>query len=142
MRVADGERLLARRAVVIATGSAAAIPPIEGIGDVAAWTNREATTAEAVPASLIVLGGGVVGVELAQAWASLGSRVTLVEALPRVLAREEEFASEQVAQALRDAGVDVRLGVKVLRAAREGGEVVLARSRAASAWRASSCWSR
>jgi dihydrolipoamide dehydrogenase len=89
------------------------------------WTNREATTTEAVPATLLVLGGGVVGVELAQAWSGLGARVTLLEALPRVLAREEEFASEQVEQALRDGGVDVRLGVKCVRAERRDDAVVL-----------------
>jgi dihydrolipoamide dehydrogenase len=119
------ELLLATRAVVIATGSGAAMPPIEGLDEVAPWTNREATTLHSVPGSLLVLGGGVVGVEMAQAWATLGSRVTLLEALPRVLAREEEFASEQVAQSLRDLGVDLRLGVKVTRAARRDGEVTL-----------------
>src|SRR5215216_7299305 len=83
----DGERrvrvgddiLLARRAVVVATGSDALIPPIQGLREAKPWTNREGTTSKQVPARLVVLGGGVVGVELAQAWRSLGSHVTLVE---------------------------------------------------------------
>ncbi len=130
----DGERrvrvgndvLIARKAVVVATGSGAAMPPIPGLSESRPWTNREATTAAAVPESLVILGGGVVGVELAQAWASLGSRVTVVEGQPRLISREEEFASEQVETALRAAGVDVRTGAKAVSVAREGeGEVTV-----------------
>ena len=116
----DGERrvlagdqtLVARRAVVVATGTSALVPPIDGLRDAAPWTNREATTAKETPERLVVLGGGVVGVEMAQAWRSLGSQVTLIEAADRLIAREEPFASEQVEQALREAGVEVRVGVK------------------------------
>ncbi len=112
-RVTVGERTYqAGRAVVIATGSAAAMPPIPGLRDAKAWTNREATTVKEVPDSLLILGGGVVGVELAQAWSALGSRVVLVEALPRLLGREEPFAGEQVADALRERGVEIHLGTK------------------------------
>jgi pyruvate/2-oxoglutarate dehydrogenase complex dihydrolipoamide dehydrogenase (E3) component len=107
----DGRSLQARKAVVIATGSQAAIPPIPGLAEVAGWTNREGTTSKEVPARLIVLGGGVVGVELGQAWSSLGSEVTVVEALPRLIAREEPFASDQVHTSLMQQGIDVRLGV-------------------------------
>jgi pyruvate/2-oxoglutarate dehydrogenase complex dihydrolipoamide dehydrogenase (E3) component len=107
----DGRALTARLAVVVATGSGAAIPPIAGLREAEPWTNREATTAHEVPETMIVIGGGVVGVELAQAWASLGTRVALVESLPRLLSREEPFAGEQVADALRERGVDVRLEV-------------------------------
>jgi pyruvate/2-oxoglutarate dehydrogenase complex dihydrolipoamide dehydrogenase (E3) component len=117
----EGETLTARRAVVVATGTGAAMPPIPGLADVAPWTNREATTAKEVPASLLVIGGGVVGVELAQAWASLGARVTLLESLPRLLAREEPFAGEQVADALRERGVDVRVEVKATAVERTDG---------------------
>ncbi|MDP9136014.1 MAG: FAD-dependent oxidoreductase, partial [Actinomycetota bacterium] len=78
VRVGD-ELLLANRAVVVATGSAAALPPIDGLREAEPWTNREGTTAKAVPARLAVLGGGVAGVELAQAWRSLGPQVTIVE---------------------------------------------------------------
>ena len=115
----DADVLVARKAVVVATGSGAAMPPIPGLAESRPWTNREATTAKAVPASLVILGGGVVGVELAQAWASLGSSVTLVEGLPRLIAREEEFASEQVEDALRAGGVDVRTGAKAVSVRRD-----------------------
>ena len=112
----DGERrvrvgddvLVARQAVVIATGSGAAMPPIPGLKEALPWGNREATTAKEAPESLVILGGGVVGVELAQAWASLGTQVTVVEGLSRLISREEPFACEQVEAALRELGVDVR----------------------------------
>ena len=82
MRGGEDELLLrARRAVVLAPGSGAALPPIPGLREANPWTNREATTASAIPKSLLMLGGGVVGVEMAQAYASLGARVTVVEAL-------------------------------------------------------------
>ena len=120
VQVGDQVLLKARRAVVLAPGSAAAIPPIPGLREAEPWTNREATTAAAIPRSLLVLGGGVVGVEMAQAYASLGARVTIVEALGRLIAGEEEFASEQLRQALLDGGVEVVLGVKAS-AVRSGG---------------------
>jgi pyruvate/2-oxoglutarate dehydrogenase complex dihydrolipoamide dehydrogenase (E3) component len=124
----DGERrvkvgddvLVAGQAVVIATGSEAAIPPIDGLREAGPWTNREATTAEEVPARLAVLGGGPVGIELAQAWSTLGSAVTLVEAEDRVLSKMEDFASEQVTAGLSDAGVDVRTGDKATAVSRNG----------------------
>src|SRR5262245_11528355 len=116
----DGERRIqvgddvvtARRAVVVATGSRAAIPPIDGLADAEPWTNREATTAERPPERLVVLGGGVVGVEMAQAWRTLGSSVVLIEGEERLLPAEEPFASEQVAAGLGEHGIDVRTGVK------------------------------
>src|ERR1700683_5126653 len=96
-----GEEILrARRAVVLAPGTGASMPPIPGLLEAAPWTNREATTAREIPGSLVVLGGGVVGVEMAWAYASLGARVTLVEAQERLIAGEEEFASEEVREAL------------------------------------------
>ena len=122
----DGERrvragndlLVARRLVVVATGSDAAMPPITGLDSVRAWNNREGTTAKHVPESMVVLGGGPVGCELAQAWASLGCGVTLIEGGPRLLSREEEFAGEEVEAALRERHeVDVRTGVKATRVA-------------------------
>ena len=112
-RVRVGEELLeARRAVVVATGSSAVMPPIPGLAEAAPWTNREVTTASAIPGRLLVLGGGVVGVEMAQAYAALGASVAIVEALPRLIAREEEFASMEVEDGLRAAGVEVHLGAK------------------------------
>ena len=78
MRVGD-DVLVARQAVVASTGSAASVPPIDGLREAEPWTNREVTTSKEVPEHLVVLGGGVVAVEMAQAWSTLGSRVTLVE---------------------------------------------------------------
>ncbi|MGI8944843.1 MAG: dihydrolipoyl dehydrogenase family protein [Thermoleophilaceae bacterium] len=119
VRVGD-ELLLARTAVVVATGSGALIPPIDGLREAAPWTNREITTTRKVPARLAILGGGVVGVEMAQAWRTLGSQVTLIEAIDRLISREEPFASEQVEASLRERGVDVRLGSKAKAVARDG----------------------
>ena len=120
-RVTVGEEtLVARKAVVVATGSAAAIPPVPGLAESRPWTNIEATTAKQVPGRLAILGGGVVGVEMAQAWAALGSRVTLVHRGDRLIEREEPFAGEQVADALRDYGVDLRFGTSVVAVSRNG----------------------
>jgi pyruvate/2-oxoglutarate dehydrogenase complex dihydrolipoamide dehydrogenase (E3) component len=129
----DGERrvvvgddtLVAGQAVVVATGSGPAMPPIDGLRDAKPWTNREATTAKEPPDRLTILGGGVVGVEMAQAWRTLGSQVTLIEATDRLLAREEPFASEHVEQSLREHGVDVRKGALAAAVRSEGGEVVV-----------------
>jgi pyruvate/2-oxoglutarate dehydrogenase complex dihydrolipoamide dehydrogenase (E3) component len=114
-RIAVGDDVLsAERAIVVATGSKAAMPPIEGLDEVRAWNNRDATAAKHVPASMIVLGGGPVGSELSQAWASLGTQVTLVEGGEHLLSRDERFAGEEVAESLREHfDVDVRTGTKV-----------------------------
>jgi dihydrolipoamide dehydrogenase len=126
-RIVVGEdALTARKAVVVATGSGAAMPPIDGLDGVAAWNNRQGTTAKRVPESMVVLGGGPVGCELAQAWSTLGTRVTLVEGGPRLLSREEGFAGEQVADSLGERfGIDVRTGTHV-RKVSPGGAGVLA----------------
>ena len=129
----DGERrvragddaLIARKAVVVATGSSPLIPPIDGLREAKPWTNREATTAKEVPGRLAILGGGVVGVEMAQAYSSLGSDVTLIERGDRLIPREERFASDDVEQSLRENGVDVRLGTSATAVRAEGGEVTL-----------------
>jgi dihydrolipoamide dehydrogenase len=121
----DGQVITARAAVVLATGSEAVLPPIPGLAEADPWTNRDATTSEVVPEALIVLGGGVVGVELGQAWATLGSQVTIVEALPRLIAREEEFASELVHASLVERGVDVRVGTPAVRVERKNGQIRL-----------------
>lgn len=119
VQVGDDE-LLARRAVIVATGTQAALPPLEGLAEAEPWTNREGTTAGEVPASLIVLGGGPVGCELAQAWRTLGADVDLVELADRVLASEEPFASAQVAAGLRERGVRVHTGAEPQRVERRG----------------------
>jgi pyruvate/2-oxoglutarate dehydrogenase complex dihydrolipoamide dehydrogenase (E3) component len=118
--------LTARRAVVVATGTGAAMPPIDGLDESKPWNNRDATTAQTPPSRLLVLGGGAVGVELAQAWATLGSSVALVEAEDRILEPEEPFASVQVTDGLEAAGVEVRLGARAEAASRgEAGQVTL-----------------
>ncbi len=124
----DGERrvrvgddvFVAGKAVVVATGSGPAMPPIPGLAEARPWGNREATTAKQPPESLVILGGGVVGVELSAAWASLGTKVIVLEGAPRVIVREEPFASAQVEAALREAGVDVRTEGRAVSVARDG----------------------
>jgi pyruvate/2-oxoglutarate dehydrogenase complex dihydrolipoamide dehydrogenase (E3) component len=125
-RIAVGEDVLsAGTAIVVATGSGAAMPPIDGLDSVKAWNNRQGTTAKRVPESMIVLGGGPVGSELSQAWSSLGTRVALVEGSERLLSREEAFAGEEVADSLRDNfGVDVHTGVQAERVETGGPGVV------------------
>jgi len=115
------QQLSARRAIVLAPGTDALVPPIDGLREAEPWTNREATTAKTVPDSLLVLGGGVVAVELAQAYATLGAEVTVVEALPRLISREEELASELVADALERLGVTLALGVEATAVSRGAG---------------------
>jgi dihydrolipoamide dehydrogenase len=121
----DDRVLVADRAVVVATGSDAAMPPIDGLAEARPWTNREATTAKAAPGRLIVLGGGPVGVEMAQAWGSLGSEVTLVEAGEQVLSREEPFAADEVQDALEACGVDLRIGRRAQKVERNGDTVTI-----------------
>jgi pyruvate/2-oxoglutarate dehydrogenase complex dihydrolipoamide dehydrogenase (E3) component len=125
-RVVVGDDVLTvSRAVVVATGSSSAMPPVEGLDSVGAWSNREATTYKRVPESMIVLGGGPVGCELAQAWASLGSRVVLVEGDRGLLPREEPFAGQQVEDALRENwGVEIRCNCRLERVRREGDRVI------------------
>lgn len=123
VRVRDDD-LVARRAVVIATGSDAAIPPIDGLREAEPWTNREITTTKTVPGRLLILGGGVVGVEMAQAFATLGSAVTLVEGSERILSREEPFAAQQVHESLTGRGVTIITGAKVT-AVHRNGEVTM-----------------
>jgi pyruvate/2-oxoglutarate dehydrogenase complex dihydrolipoamide dehydrogenase (E3) component len=113
--------LLAERAVVLATGTSAAIPPVRGLADARPWTNREATAAKEVPRRLLVLGGGAIGVELAQGFRRLGAEhVAVVEAAPRLLALEEPFAGEEVRQALEGEGIAVHVGASVVAVEREG----------------------
>jgi pyruvate/2-oxoglutarate dehydrogenase complex dihydrolipoamide dehydrogenase (E3) component len=115
-----GDELIANRAVIVATGSDALIPPIDGLREADPWTNREITTTKAVPERLLILGGGVVGVEMAQAFASFGSKVTLVEGGERILAREEPFASDQVHESLSERGVTIITGAEATAVHRNG----------------------
>ncbi len=107
--------------IVIATGSDAVIPPVPGLLELEGiWTNREATEAQEVPASLIVLGGGPVGAELAQVFARLGSSVCLVEAAQRLLAGSPADAGRALAQALEEDGIELRIGASATSAERTG----------------------
>lgn len=100
-----------RKAIVVATGTKAAIPPIPGLADVDYWTNRELVEASELPSSLVVLGGGAIGCELSQMLARFGVKVTLIEAAPRLLAAEEPQASEILSGVLKAEGVVVLVGV-------------------------------
>jgi pyruvate/2-oxoglutarate dehydrogenase complex dihydrolipoamide dehydrogenase (E3) component len=126
---ADGTttQLQARLAVVVATGTTAAVPPVRGLREARPWTSREATTAGSVPDHLVVMGGGVVALEMAQAWRGLGSRVTVLERGERLLPRLEPFAGELLLDALREDGVEVRLGASVVAVERgaDGGPVTV-----------------
>jgi len=106
-------RVVARRAVVVATGSDPVIPDVDGLAEAAPWTSREATSMQDVPASLVVLGGGVVAAEMAVAYTDLGASVTVLVRGDRLLPRAEPFAADEVAAALTALGVDVRFGTQV-----------------------------
>ncbi|HKT06217.1 MAG TPA: NAD(P)/FAD-dependent oxidoreductase [Rugosimonospora sp.] len=119
--VDGGRELRAGTAVVLATGTRAAVPPVDGLRECRPWDNRTATGAKDVPRRLLVLGGGAVGAELAQAFRRLGSaEVTVVEAAPGLLSREEPFAGEEVKAAFEAAGIRVLTGVSLTRARRTG----------------------
>ncbi len=128
VRVGD-EEIEARRAVILATGSVPKLPPIEGLDTIEdAWTNREATIAKQIPDRMVIVGGGVVGVEMAQAFQTLGAQVTLVEGERRLLPREEEYACAQVTEALAGYGVDIRTGEKACKLTQAGGTVTVTTS--------------
>lgn len=113
-------RMRATKAVVLANGTTPIMPPIDGLADVGAWDNRDATSTTTVPRRFLVLGGGAIGAELAQAFRRLGSdEVTVVEGGPRLLAREEPFAGEEVAASFKAEGIAVRTGVSATAAARD-----------------------
>ena len=108
-----GTRYVARVGVVLNTGTAPAAPPVEGLADTPFWTNRDVLRATEAPSSLVVVGGGAIGAELAQAFARFGSRVSVLEAAPRILALEEPEASEVVAASFARDGVQVLAGASI-----------------------------
>ena len=135
---ADGLRVLrARRGIVVNTGTEPAVPPIPGLAGTPYWTNREAIETEEVPESLIVLGGGAVGAELAQVFARFGARVSVVEALPRLLPAEEPEAGELLAGVFARESIAVRTGTRAERVSHDGSQftVNLAGARAGTAQR-------
>ncbi|MDF4254196.1 NAD(P)/FAD-dependent oxidoreductase [Streptomyces sp. WMMB303] len=122
---AGAETFAARVGVVLATGSAPAAPPVPGLDQVPYWTNREAVSAAEAPESLLVLGGGAVGVELAQSYARFGTRVTLVEASERVVSAEEPEAGDLLLEVLRREGLTVLTGTRARAARYADGAFVL-----------------
>lgn len=117
----DGTVYEATRAIVIATGTSPAIPPITGLSEVPYWTNREAVKVEQLPATLAILGGGAIGLELGQAFARFGVKVTIIEGMSRVLAMEEPEASAVLTDVLRRDGVDLRVNVHATSVERTSG---------------------
>ncbi|HET7311033.1 MAG TPA: NAD(P)/FAD-dependent oxidoreductase [Mycobacteriales bacterium] len=120
---ADGDvrRLTAAKAVVLATGTVPFVPPVTGLAEAKPWDNRTATGAKEVPRRLLVLGGGAIGVEMAQAFRRLGSDdVTVVEGSERLLAREEPFAGDEVRQAFEAEDIRVRTGTTLTEVRRPG----------------------
>jgi pyruvate/2-oxoglutarate dehydrogenase complex dihydrolipoamide dehydrogenase (E3) component len=125
-RVAVGERIVeARRGVVVASGTRPSVPPIAGLDEVPYWTNREAIEAKELPASLVVLGGGAIGVELAQVLARFGVEVTVVEALDRLVPADEPEVGAQLAEVFTGEGIAVYTSAKVTEVRRDGTGVAL-----------------
>ena len=120
-----GQQLVARRAVVVANGGTAMIPPIEGLAKVQYWTNRQAAVPRELPQRLVVLGGGAVGIELAQGFARLGSKVTVVEAADRILALEEPEAGAALLPHLKADGLEVLVGDPCVAVEKQASDVVL-----------------
>lgn len=118
-------RLTARRGIVIGTGTSAAIPPIDGLDGLEYWTNRQATLARELPSSLLVLGSGPIGAELAQAFARFGTRVHVVEALDRLLPGEEPEASAELAKAFEADGIAVSLSATAVAASQSAQGITL-----------------
>jgi pyruvate/2-oxoglutarate dehydrogenase complex dihydrolipoamide dehydrogenase (E3) component len=117
--------LRAKHAVTVSTGSVALLPDIPGLAEIEPWTSHDATSATAAPASLAILGGGVVACEMATAYASFGTKITMIVRGETLLTGQEPFASEAVADGLADAGVTIRTGVEVVSAHRTESNAVL-----------------
>jgi pyruvate/2-oxoglutarate dehydrogenase complex dihydrolipoamide dehydrogenase (E3) component len=113
--VVVGEREIEYRNLVVATGSSPAVPPVEGLNDVDYWTNREAVWADAVPESLVVLGGGPVGVELTQFFHRMGAKATIVEPSEYLLAKVDSEAGGLLRERFEEEGIDVRVEARAER---------------------------
>jgi pyruvate/2-oxoglutarate dehydrogenase complex dihydrolipoamide dehydrogenase (E3) component len=123
--VTVGDQVLnVRKAIVVATGTAPAVPPIDGLRDTPYWTNREALETEELPESLIVLGGGAIGCELAQVFGRFGSRVTVIEAAQRLVSVEEPESGDLVRKTFEREGIEVRTGARAERIRYEDGFMV------------------
>lgn len=121
----NGTEIVARRGIVLATGSQPRIPPVPGLREVSYWTNHEAIQVETLPESLAILGGGPVGCELGQVFTRFGTDVTIIEGEDRLLRAEEPEASQVVSEALTGDGVNLRLGVRAESVAEDNGSVHL-----------------
>jgi pyruvate/2-oxoglutarate dehydrogenase complex dihydrolipoamide dehydrogenase (E3) component len=115
-----GDVLRARRGIVINTGTSPAVPPVPGLADTPFWTNREIIEAESVPQSLVVLGGGAIGAELAQVFARFGAQVNVAEATDRLLPMEEPESGELIAKIFAQEGITVTTGVRALQVSHDG----------------------
>ena len=120
-----GDTYVARKGVVLNTGTAPAAPPIDGLQGTPYWTNRDAVALTELPASLVVLGGGAIGCELAQVFARFGVEVTVVEMADRLVAAEEPEASALLAKAFEDEGIRVLTGVRIASVAHDDGGFTL-----------------
>jgi len=127
-----GRRTVRARRFCVSTGSRPAPPPVEGLAEAGFLTNEEVFALESLPRSLVVLGGGPVGLELGQSFARFGSRVTVVEALGRLLPKEDEEVSAYVEGVMRGEGLEVWTEARAVRARTEGGEKVLTVARGGS----------
>ena len=125
VEVGAGTQLIARKALVIANGGTAAIPPIPGLETVEFWTNRQAAVPRELPGTLAVLGGGAIGVELGQAFARLGSKVTVIEAGSRFLALEEPEAGAALQPHLEADGITLTVGDPCVAVEKQGSAVVV-----------------
>ncbi len=125
IRNGDKVETLTTRSIIIASGARPFVPPIPGIEEMDILTSDNLWEQEELPERLLVLGGGPIGCELAQTFARLGSQVTQVEMLPRIMIREDEEASQIVTRSLQESGVQVLTNHKAIRFARENGEKVL-----------------
>ena len=121
----NGTTYEALRAVVIATGTSPAVPPIPGLDRVTYWTNREAVKVEQLPESLIILGGGAIGVELSQVFARYGVKVSIIEGMNRVLAMEEPEASAVLGEVLQRDGIELCLNAKVVSVEQQGDAITV-----------------
>ena len=120
----DGRTLQTER-IIVATGTDTSIPPISGLQEAGFWTNREATTLQQLPVSIVILGGGPVGIELGQFFARFETEVILVEAADRLLSRENPAVGGLILDVLREDGIDVRLGARAERVERRNGRRVV-----------------
>ncbi|HEX9824877.1 MAG TPA: NAD(P)/FAD-dependent oxidoreductase, partial [Actinomycetota bacterium] len=115
-----GPRSLEARSIIVAAGATPVIPPIPGLADAGFWTSRDGTSLRELPSSIVVLGGGPVGVELAQVYARFGAKTTIVEGAPRLLQRDHPNSSRALTEQLEEEGVEVRTGVRAAGVERGG----------------------